>query len=168
MNRLALFLALFAFWVLLTWPAELPGAAYWEDLAVGLAAAVLVAWLVGDAAAEGPGRWLQPGRYGWALVYLFVLAAFVVKANLDVAYRVLHPALPIRPGIVKIRTRLRTSAARTVLSNSITLTPGTLAVDLHEDGVMLVHWICVRSEDEQEAARQIIGRFEWFIEKIFE
>jgi multisubunit Na+/H+ antiporter MnhE subunit len=54
------------------------------------------------------------------------------------------------------------------LCNSITLTPGTLAVDIHDDGTMMVHWIYVRSLDEDEAARQIIGRFEWFIQRIFE
>ena len=84
------------------------------------------------------------------------------------AYRVLHPAMPIKPGIVKIKTRLQQPAARTALCNSITLTPGTLTVDLHDDGTMLVHWIYVRSQDAEEAAAQILGRFEWFIEKIFE
>ena len=33
---------------------------------------------------------------------------------------------------------------------------------------MIVHWIYVRSEDEKEAGEQIIGRFQWFIEKILE
>ena len=99
---------------------------------------------------------------------VFVLAAYVIKANVEVAYRVLHPAMPIRPGIVKVKTRLQTPSSRTALCNSITLTPGTLAVDIHQDGTMMVHWIYVRSTDPEEAARQIIGRFEWFIERIFE
>jgi multicomponent Na+:H+ antiporter subunit E len=167
MNRLVLFVLLLLFWVLLTWPTEL-GAAYLQDLGIGALAAVLVAWLMGGSQVAGAGRWLQPHRYGWALVYVFVLAAYVVKANFEVAYRVLHPAMPIRPGIVKIKTRLRQSSSRTALCNSITLTPGTLAVDVHDDGTMMVHWIYVRSTDEDQAAQQIIGRFEWFIERIFE
>ena len=123
---------------------------------------------MGETAGEDAARWLQPKRYGWAVVYLFVLAAYVIKANVEVAYRVLHPAMPIRPGILRVKTRLRRPSARTVLGNSITLTPGTLTVDIHDDGVMMVHWIYVRSLDEEEAARQVIGRFEWFIERIFE
>jgi len=102
------------------------------------------------------------------IVYLFVLSVYVVKANLEVAYRVFHPAMPIRPGILKVKTRLQLPAAQTVLGNSITLTPGTLSVDVREDGVLMVHWINIRTLEEEEATRQLIGRFEWFVERIFE
>jgi len=85
-----------------------------------------------------------------------------------VAYRVLHPAMPIRPGIVRVHSRLRTASARTALATSITLTPGTLTVDVTSDGVFYVHWIEVSTLDEQEAAKRIVGRFEWFIAKILE
>jgi multicomponent Na+:H+ antiporter subunit E len=168
MNRPVLFILLFLFWILLTWTAGPPPAAYLQDVGVGLAVAALVTWMLGETTGESASRWLEPKRYGWGLVYLFVLAVYVVRANIDVAYRVLHPAMPIRPGIVKVKTRLRRASARTMLGNSITLTPGTLTVDCREDGVLMVHWIYVRTEDGEEAARQIIGRFEWFLERIFE
>ena len=168
MNRLVLFILLLLFWVMLTWTAELPGPAYLQDVGVGLAVAVLVTWTMGELPADRTTRWLEPKRYGWALAYIFVLTAYIVKANLEVAYRVLHPAMPIRPGIVRVKTKLRRPAARTILGNSITLCPGTLTLDVWEDGTMMVHWIYVRSEDGEEAAREIIGRFEWFIERIFE
>lgn len=167
MNRLVLLILLFLFWVFLSWPAEL-GPAYLQDLVTGVVVALLVTWIMGGSTVEGVARWLQPQRYFWALVYLFVLAAYVVRANVDVAYRALHPAMPIRPGIVKIKTRLQRPASRTALCNSITLTPGTLAVDARDDGSIMVHWISVRSVDPDEAAQQIIGRFEWFIQRIFE
>jgi len=167
MNRLVLFPLLVVFWVFLTWPASIEPA-YMQDVGTGVVAALLVTWIMGEPVTEGAARWLEPTRYGWAFVFLFVLAAYVVKANIEVAYRVLHPAMPIRPGIVKVRTRLQRPTARTALCNSITLTPGTLAVDIRDDGAMMVHWIYVRSLDENEAAQQIIGRFEWFIERIFE
>ena len=112
--------------------------------------------------------WLEPARYLWGVVYLFVLGGYVIQANLDVAYRVLHLKMPIRPGIIRLKTRLRSPAARTTLGNSITLCPGTLTLDIWEDGTMMVHCINVRSSDTNEASRQIIGRFEWFIEQIFE
>jgi multicomponent Na+:H+ antiporter subunit E len=168
MNRLVLFISLLLFWVLLTWPAHWPGVTYLQDVGTGAAAALLVTWIMAETEADLDSRWLDPRRYFWALAYLFVLAAYVIKANFDVAYRVVHPAMPIHPGIVKIKTRLQRPSARTVLCNSVTLTPGTLTVDLRDDGVMMVHWINVRSLDEEEAARQIIGRFEWFITRIFE
>ncbi len=168
MNRIVLFVLLLLFWIMLTWTAELPGTTYLQDVGVGLAVAVLVTWTMGELPAERTARWLEPQRYGWAIAYMFVLAANIVKANLEVAYRVLHPAMPIRPGIVRVKTKLRRPAARTILGNSITLCPGTLTLDIWEDGTMLVHWIYVRSEDEEEAAREIIGRFEWYLERIFE
>ena len=166
MNRAILFALLMGFWILLTWPAELQQS-YWQDLVVGAVASLAAAAIMGRSA-ERPSRWLQPQRYAWALAYMVVLGAYIVRANLEVAYRVLHPSMPISPGIVRIKSRLRRPSSLTALSNSITLTPGTLAVDVHEDGTMLVHWIYVRSLDPEEAARQIIGRFEWYIERIFE
>jgi multicomponent Na+:H+ antiporter subunit E len=141
---------------------------YVQDLAVGAFVALSVTWVVGRRRRGEGNRWLQPQRYLWAAIYAFVLAAYIVIANLEVAYRVLHPSMPIRPGIVKVKTRLRQPSARAALCNSITLTPGTLVVDLHRDGTLMVHWIYVRSEDEEIAAERIIGRFEWFIERIFE
>ena len=129
---------------------------------------MLVTWIVGETGEARIVTWLQPARYVWGIAYLFVLAAYIVRANFDVAYRVLHPSMPIRPGIVRIKTRLSRPAARTVLGNCITLCPGTLAVDIWNDGTMMVHWINVRSLDDEEAAREIVGRFEWFVERIFE
>ncbi len=101
MNRLVLFILLMLFWVFLTWPADPPGPAYLQDLGTGVAVALLVTWIMGGTATEGLARWLEPKRYLWALAYVFVLAAYIVKANVEVAYRVLRPAMPIRPGIVE-------------------------------------------------------------------
>ena len=102
------------------------------------------------------------------MVYLFVLGGAIVKANLEVAYRVLHPRMPIRPGIVRITTRLRRPGACAMLANSITLCPGTLAVDAREDGTLMVHCIYIHSMDPEQARQQIVGRFEWYLERIFE
>jgi multicomponent Na+:H+ antiporter subunit E len=75
--------------------------------------------------------------------------------------------MPIRPGIVKVKTTLKTDLAKTFLASSITLTPGTLVVDI--DGQNLyVHWICVEGEDPEEHTRQIVEAFEPFVRRIFE
>ena len=107
-------------------------------------------------------------RIFWFLVYIPVFFYYVIVANIDVAYRVLHPKMPINPGIVKIKTNLKTDSGITALANSITLTPGTLTIDLTEDGFLYIHWINVKSTDIEEATKHIGQRFEYFIAKIFE
>jgi len=161
-KQYGLFVMLLIVWALLVWP---PGIA---DMAAGLAVALFVAWLLRDPEFSGHRLWIDPRRYFWFLVYIGVLAYYVIKANFDVAYRVLHPAMPIHPGIVKVRTELKTAPAITALSNSITLTPGTLTVSASPDGALYVHWINVTTTDTEEASERIVRRFEWFLKRIFE
>jgi multicomponent Na+:H+ antiporter subunit E len=93
----------------------------------------------------------------------------MIKANLHVAYIVLHPKLPIKPGIVKIKTKLTKDSAITVLTNSITLTPGTLTVDVNpESKDLYVHWITVASKDVEINTKLIGGRFEKLLMEVFE
>jgi len=101
-----------------------------------------------------------------SLLYAIVLFWEVVTANFDVAYRVLHPRMPIRPGIVVIKTSLKSDIAKLILANSITLTPGTFTLDVIGDE-LLVHWINVKSEDIDEATRMIGRRFEKYLRVIF-
>ena len=169
MRRAVLFAFGFVFWLLMVWPfAPSDGRPLWGDIAGGLIVAGIAALVSREIVTQRFGRLLEPARYFWAAVYLFVFAYYVVRANIDVAYRVLHPRMPIRPGIVRARSKLRTASARTALANCITLTPGTLTIDTTEGGDFYVHWINISTADEEEAARQILGRFEWFIAKIFE
>jgi len=86
-----------------------------------------------------------------------------------VALRVTSPYMPINPGIVKVKTRLRSEAALTFLANSITLTPGTLSVDIEQkSGTIYVHWIDVKGKDLAKATDYIVKKFENVIEKVFE
>jgi multicomponent Na+:H+ antiporter subunit E len=91
----------------------------------------------------------------------------MIKANLDVARRVISPSLPINPGIVKIKTRLKSDYAKMVLANSITLTPGTLSVDIVDDYIY-IHWIDVKSTDPEQAFKDIAETFEKILIKIFD
>ncbi len=106
-------------------------------------------------------------RIIWFLWYLPIFLWECIKANIDVAYRVLHPKMPIRPGIVKVRTNLKTDIAKTFLANSITMTPGTLSVDIKKK-FLYIHWIYVRTEDPEEANAIIVRRFENILKKVFE
>jgi multicomponent Na+:H+ antiporter subunit E len=81
---------------------------------------------------------------------------------------VLHPQLPIKPGIVKVKTNLKSPIARVALANSITLTPGTLSIDITDDGYFYIHWIYVFSDDIEVATQKIVSQFERILIKIFE
>jgi multicomponent Na+:H+ antiporter subunit E len=64
------------------------------------------------------------------IVYLFWLVGEIVKSGFYVAYVVLHPRMPIEPMIVRFTSRQPNVMARVILGNSITLTPGTLTLDI--------------------------------------
>ena len=163
-SRAVLFVLAFAVWCILTWIPD------GQHLVVGVFVAAFVAFMTGDLFVERPHVLAHPGRYfTFCFEYLPLFLWECLKANLDVAYRVLSPGLPIKPGIVKIRTELKSDAALTFLANSITLTPGTMSVDVDkEQGVLYVHWIDVEVTDIEAATKQIAGRFEPLLKKIFD
>jgi len=168
-ERLVLFALSFVFWIMLTWPLTTSdGRLLTGDIAVGAVVALFVALIMHNIIRVKFIRLLNPRSWFWAFVYLFVLSYYVIKGGVDVSYRVLHPRMPIRPGIVKIRSVLKTDTGRTALANCITLTPGTLTIDVTDDGVFYIHWLYVLSLEEEEAAKHVLRRFEWYIQRIFE
>lgn len=70
--------------------------------------------------------------------YLPWLFYQIILANLHVAKMVLHPRMPIEPAIIQFKTKLKSGISQTTLANSITLTPGTITVDIR-DGKYFVH-----------------------------
>ena len=160
-TRIFQFLIIFILWLLLTWSLA-P-----QEVIVGIALALLLSIMLHDVFPQSSEKLVQPARYFWFLLYLPVFFYYVVRANLDVAYRVLHPEMPIRPGIIKVRTTLKSDMAKTFLANSITLTPGTLTVDIIGDH-LYIHWINIVTEDPQEETEVIVKRFEVFLRRIFE
>jgi multicomponent Na+:H+ antiporter subunit E len=158
---LSAFVFTFLVWIAVTWAFDAP------SLVIGALLAAGVAIGVGSEQLNEVPLLLLPQRLIWALLYMPVLLLYVIKANLDVAWRVLHPALPIRPGIVKTRTTLKSTGARVLLANSITLTPGTLSVDLVDD-VLYIHRIYVPEQDPDADMQRSMKRFETFLRRIFE
>jgi multicomponent Na+:H+ antiporter subunit E len=138
-----------------------------SNIIVGVIASLITTIIFGKYFIKDVSPFLQPQRYFWLIVYLFIFIWECIKANFDVAYRVLHPAMPIKPGIVKVKLNLKTNIAKTILANSITMTPGTISVDIIDD-IIYVHWIYVSSEDPEVYSQKISGRFEKYIKKIFE
>ena len=163
-SKIVLFIAGLVVWSFLNWIPD------YQHLVVGVVVSALVAFLTGDLFVIGPNIIKHHLRYWYFFAwYLPVFCWECLKANIDVAYRVLHPSLPINPGIVKVKTNLRTDTALTFLANSITLTPGTLTVDIDKDeGTLYVHWIDVKAKDVESATKMVAGRFEKILIKIFE
>jgi len=164
MSKLILFVFAWIVWCLLTWPLGLP------VLLAGAGVAALVAFLTGDLFVKRPHLLRNPIRYWYfCFVYLPVFLWQCLRANIDVAWRVLNPRLPIRPGIVRVHTELKSDAGLTLLANSITLTPGTMTVDVDRDeGILYVHCIDVKDAEIEAASREIAGRFEYILREIIE
>ncbi|HOK84826.1 MAG TPA: Na+/H+ antiporter subunit E [Tenuifilum sp.] len=159
-NVANLFVLLFLIWLLLTGTFEL------TSLLLGLALAVTLALIFGKNSNVFGRFRMTPKVFVYSLIYLFVLSWEIVKSNIDVALRVLNPKLPINPGIVKVKTRLKSPIGRMILANSITLTPGTLTIDMKDDE-LYIHWIDVETLDAEEASRKILGKFEKLLEVIY-
>ncbi len=116
-----------------------------EEIIFGLILSVLAGFVGKNLFAKKSFRMLNPVRWGAFIVYLFYFFYEMAKANFDVAYRVLTGK--INPGIVRISPGLKTDLGNAMLANSITLTPGTLSVDIDEDSNDLyIHWINVKEE----------------------
>ena len=105
-------------------------------------------------------------KVAYSVFYIFYLFIAIVKSNFDVARRVVQPKIPINPGIVRVKTRLKSPIGRMILANSITLTPGTLSVDVNGD-YFYIHWIDVTDIDEKGATQKIVAGFEKYLEVIF-
>jgi len=161
MKVLATALLSFLVWLVVTWTFDR------GSLAAGVVVSAVVAWAFRRVEMGEVRHLLSPVRLFWALVYVPVLLFYIVRSNLDVAYRVIHPRLPIRPGITRARTTLTSIPGRALLANSVTLTPGTMSVDLVGD-VLYVHRIWVPETDPDGETERELVPFERLIRRIFE
>lgn len=133
------FAALYGFWVALSGRFET------KYLLIGAVCALVVTFLTQDlvyrngqaSKSDGPAPsfLISLGRFAR---YSLWLMWSVVQSNLEVAYLVLHPKMPIRPGLLRFTTKLQSEIGQIILANSITLTPGTITVDFN-DGTYTIH-----------------------------
>jgi multicomponent Na+:H+ antiporter subunit E len=110
-------------------------------------------------------RW-SPRVIFYYLLYLGVFLIELIKANLNVMRLVFSPRIRIEPGIVEIKTELKSPIGRLALANSITLTPGTLVVDIRDDS-LFIHWINVSATDPVGATQEISARFEKYLKVVY-
>lgn len=101
------------------------------------------------------------------LTYFYVLAKEIIKANIVVAKIVLQPKINIKPGIVAVPIRTKTDLGITAIANTITLTPGTLTIDMSDDrSVLYVH--AIDASDPEDLAKSIQEDLEEYILEAFE
>jgi multicomponent Na+:H+ antiporter subunit E len=110
-------------------------------------------------------RWTPRSFYHF-LAYSGTFVVELVRANINMMSYVYARRIDIKPGIVKVRTRLKSPIGRLALANSIALTPGSLVIDLKDD-TLFIHWLDVQSTDVDEATKALAAPFETHLEKIF-
>lgn len=158
MKYVATFLVLFASYVLLAGYAV-------QELLLGAVISIVLTFILANLV-EYTIDYKFPVRL---LVFIFVyVPIFIYKlvlANIDVALRVLG-FKKLNPGIVKIKTDLEGDFAKLTLANSITLTPGTLSIDVNGDDIY-VHTVDVQGSDAGENKKNISALFEKWLGVIF-
>ncbi|MEH6627651.1 MAG: Na+/H+ antiporter subunit E [Motiliproteus sp.] len=153
MHYLSTFFILFVFWVLLS------GYFSMLLLSLGLMSSLLVVWLLWRMD-QVDGEVRNIGRMPAVLTYAVWLLWQVIKANIDVARRIWDPELPIYPTCRRLDTELKSVLETTIYANSITLTPGTLTVDVKED-----HFV-VHSLSEEGLLELLKGNMERRIRRL--
>ena len=128
------FLITFVLWTGLTLPFTT------EKAIVGIGVAILVG-IISIKFLKSGLKALSPVRLFHIIIYIPVFFIKMVIANIEIAFIVLNPKLPIEPSIIKAKTELKNDISMLWLANSITLTPGTLTVDVR-DGEFYIH--CVK------------------------
>ncbi|MBA5941926.1 MAG: Na+/H+ antiporter subunit E [Methanophagales archaeon] len=152
------FAVLFGFWVVLSGHLDV------IKLSMGIICSILVALYSHDLLFKDTG---SKGRIGRTriflrfIAYIFWLLIQIFIANIDVARRVLDPRMPISPEIIKFKSELKSDLALTTLATSITLTPGTLTIDII-DGYFYIHCLSIESGEQL-----LKGDFERHMEHVF-
>ena len=164
---LATFIVAYAFWILLTWSFST------QELAAGAVVSLAVALFSARFFIHEKSFWffnplkLLMGAFYWACVFMVEL----IKANWDMAKRCFGGCKKVNPGIVKVPVDLKTDYAQAALANSITLTPGTITMEItEEDGqtYYYIHWIDVCKPSGKEAGDAIKGTMEKWLRRVWE
>jgi len=159
-NYIIMFITLFGIWLLLN-NSLAP-----EILLSGLLISILLPFLFCGNCQVFTYLKLTPKSILYTFMFLLTFLQELVKANLDVARRVITPSLPINPGIVEVKTKLQSKIARVVLADCITLTPGTFTLEVVEDS-LFIHWIDVKSTDVEKSTQLIVEKFEKYLEVMY-
>ena len=159
-NPVILFATLMLFWLMLV-NSLAP-----DTLLIGALVSLIIALLYRDGLSFFTEfRWTPEAIIAGVAYYAYFFRQ-LVKSNLRLAAIVVDPDLPIEPGILKIRTGLESRMGRLMLANSITLTPGTLTVEM-EGEWLYVHCVTTEDLDTEAATREISAGFERYLEVMY-
>jgi multicomponent Na+:H+ antiporter subunit E len=138
-KRLLMNLLLTLIWVALT------GEFTFINFSFGFIMSFFILWLM----ARTPEEKRYFDRLPKIISFTFFFFKELIKANLQVAYDVITPKFYMQPGIVKIPLDATTDLEITLLANLITLTPGTLSLDVSDDKkVLYVHAMYIKDRDQ--------------------
>lgn len=116
-----------------------------QNFVFGFLLSFILMWLITTNRREEKYFSRGPKLIGFIFFFLYEL----VKANLQVAYDVITPTYYMEPGIIRIPLTAKTNLEITLLANLITLTPGTLSLDVSDDRkVLYVHAMYVKDKEE--------------------
>jgi multicomponent Na+:H+ antiporter subunit E len=155
-----LFGTLLLFWLLLS------GSLAIESAVVGVILAAAVAGMLGTNLSYLSGYRFTSASFVATVGYAGFFLKELFKANISMATLVLTPSLPVKPAIVRVRTNLRNPVARLLLANSITLTPGTLSVEMKGEW-LYIHWVVAEATEVEAATRAIAAGFERYLEVMY-
>jgi len=159
-NFAVMFVTLMIFWVMLE------GSFAFDVLIVGAGVSAVIALLYPNGLSFFTEFRATPQAAFAGFRYYAYFFKELFKSNIRLAAIVLTPSLPINPGIVKVRTKLKSRMGRLMLANSITLTPGTLTVEIKDEWIY-VHWVTVDSVDIDTATKEIVAGFESYLEVMY-
>ena len=161
MRRINIFLGII--FLALVWMA-LTGTFTFANFAVGLAISSLTLWLIGSRGEVALIVYIT--RFFRFIGLFFFFLWELLMANLRVAYEVLTPGYQMRAAIIAIPLDAKSDLEITVLANLITLTPGTLSLDVSQDRkILYIHAMHVRDVDKFR--NDIKARFERRVMEVF-
>ena len=160
-NPAFLFAILLLFWILLSNTLAL------EFLIPGIILIIVIIALFCRKCKIFDGAKTTPRAFAYTFVYIFVFLWELIKSNFDIARRVVSPRLPINPGIIEAKTKIKSPMGKMILANSITLTPGTFTIDIDND-TLYIHSINIDEENLNKMTTNIIRRFEKYLEEIYD
>lgn len=155
-NSLFTFIFMFLLWCALVFPVTL------EKTIVGIIVSFTIS--AGLYIFVKNKKVFNPGRILNFLLFIIIFTFELIKANLIMAKLILTPSLPISPKIIKVKTKIKSNTGKAFLANAITLTPGTLSVDLKEDEIFIHIVEGIKVSDGED----IIKPFEKVIKEVFD
>jgi len=156
---ISVFMALFLVWISLTGFKA-------QELILGAAVSLILAAIISPKTVYSFGKKDFMVLLRFIFLYLPLFFVKLIESNIQMAKIVLSPKMNIKPGFVRIHTDMRSDLSRFILANSITLTPGTVTMDVLEDA-LLIHWVNVEGTREKEHYDAIAGDFENMLRRVF-